>query len=72
MLRSLHSSIRRPKKRELSRSFRIPKAVDQALDEEAHKKQWTKSFLIREILINWLNYHRATKIPVQTSTEGDS
>jgi hypothetical protein len=57
---SLHSTFkRRPKKRVVSRSFRIPPAVDRALDAEARKKNWTKSFLIREILVGWLTFQKA-------------
>ena len=50
---------RRPKKRVVSRSFRIPPDVDRALDAEAKKKSWTKSFLIRNILVGWLTFQRA-------------
>lgn len=52
---------RKPRKRVVSRSFRIPPQVDKALDAEAARKGWTKSFLIREILTNWLTYQRAMK-----------
>lgn len=52
---------RKPRKRVVSRSFRIPPQVDRALDAEAERKGWTKSFLIREILTNWLTYRRAMK-----------
>lgn len=56
----LHSTFkRRPRKRVVSRSFRIPPAVDRALDAEARKKNWSKSFLIREILQNWFSFHAA-------------
>lgn len=50
---------RKPKKRAVSRSFRIPPDVDRALDEAAREKQWTKSFLIRDILVSWLQYRKA-------------
>jgi predicted DNA-binding protein len=50
---------RRPRKKVVSRSFRIPPAVDRALDAEAKKKNWTKSFLIREILTGWLTFQKA-------------
>ncbi len=49
---------RRPKKREVSRSFRIPPDVDQALNRAAAAKRWSKSFLIRDILVGWLTYQR--------------
>ncbi len=52
---------RKPKKREVSRSFRIPPAVDRALASEAKQKGWTKSFLIREILISHLRFQKAAK-----------
>jgi predicted DNA-binding protein len=50
---------RRPRKRVVSRSFRCSPEVDRALDAEARRKKWTKSFLIREILESWLTYHKA-------------
>ena len=50
---------RRPKCRAVSRSFRIPPAVDRALDAAAREKQWTKSFLIRDILVGWLTFQKA-------------
>lgn len=53
---------RRPKKREISRSFRIPPDVDRALAEEAIKRRWTKTFLIRDILCSWLSFQQAKKI----------
>lgn len=60
MLRPIKSTFkRRPKKRVVSRSFRIPPDVDKALDAEAARKQWTKSFLIRDILVSWLTYQKA-------------
>jgi hypothetical protein len=52
---------RKPKKRVVSRSFRIPPDVDRALAVEARRKQWTKSFLIRDILVGWLVYRKAMK-----------
>ena len=52
---------RRPKKREVSRSFRIPPDVDRALDRAAAEKRWTKSFLIRDILVSWLTWHHHLK-----------
>lgn len=50
---------RKPKRRVVSRSFRIPPAVDRALEAEARKKSWTKSFLIRDILVSWVNFQQA-------------
>jgi len=60
MLRPLRATrkLRRPKKREVSRSFRIPPDVDRAIDRAAAAKRWSKSFLIRDILVSWLTYHR--------------
>ena len=52
---------RRPKKRVVSRSFRIPPDVDRELERAARDKQWTKSFLIRDILVGWLTYRKASK-----------
>ena len=49
---------RKPKKRSISRSFRIPPDVDAALEKEARKRRWTKTFLIRDILVGWLNFHQ--------------
>ena len=51
--------IRKVKKREVSRSFRIPPDVDRMLDAEARKKGWTKSFLIRDILFSWATYNKS-------------
>lgn len=53
---------RAPKKRVVSRSFRVPPAVDKELDRAAKAKGWTKSFLIREILRGWFNYRVAEKV----------
>jgi hypothetical protein len=50
---------RRPKKRVVSRSFRIPPDVDRELDLAAREKRWSKSFLIRDILVGWLVYRKA-------------
>lgn len=62
MLRPLRSTRkRRPKKREVSRSFRCPPVVDRALGEAAKQKRWSKSFLICEILVSWLTYRNAAK-----------
>jgi hypothetical protein len=50
---------RQPKRRGVSRSFRIPPDVDRALGIAAKEKRWTKSFLIRDILVGWLTYRKA-------------
>lgn len=52
---------RRPKKRVVSRSFRVPPDIDKALEAEATKKDWTKSFLIRDILVKWVRYQQGEK-----------
>ena len=75
MLRPIHSRKRRPKRKELSRSFRIPPDVDRALDAAAREKRWSKSFLIRDILVGWLTYRNKTEMykgdpNAQTSVEG--
>ena len=60
MLRPLRSTRkRRPKRREVSRSFRIPPDVDRELEKAAREKRWSKSFLIRDILVGWLTFRRA-------------
>ena len=59
MLRPVRSTFKRqPKKRVVSRSFRIPPAIDKMLEDEAGKREWTKSFLIRDILISWCRYQQ--------------
>ena len=62
---------RRPKRRVVSRSFRIPPDVDRELDLAAREKRWSKSFLIRDILGGWLTYRKASKPhePPQEKTE---
>jgi predicted transcriptional regulator len=45
--------------RVVSRSFRVPPEVDRMLDEEARKRDWSKSFLIRDILVSWASYNKA-------------
>lgn len=50
---------RRPKRKEVSRSFRISLEIDRALDAEAVRKGWTKSFLIRDIIRGWFTYRQA-------------
>lgn len=56
-MRPLRSTFKhKPKKRVVSRSFRVPPAIDKMLDKAAAEKGWTKSHLIREILTNWGTY----------------
>jgi flagellar basal body-associated protein FliL len=57
-----HTFKRKPKKRVLARSVRIPPEVDKALDKEARRKGWSKSLLIRDILISWLKFQQASEI----------
>jgi predicted transcriptional regulator len=60
MLRPIRSTFkRRPRKRVVSRSFRIPPDIDRDLDAIAREKQWTKSFLIRDIIVSYISFHRA-------------
>lgn len=60
MLRPVRSTFkRRPRKRVVSRSFRVPPDVDRELDRAAKEKRWSKSFLIREILTSWLTFRKA-------------
>lgn len=53
---------RKPKKRVVSRSFRIPPDVDRELDLAAREKRWTKSFLIRDILVGWITFRKASRL----------
>ena len=53
---------RKPIRRVVSRSFRIPPDVDRELDATAKEKRWTKSFLIRDILVGWLTFRKAQKV----------
>jgi flagellar basal body-associated protein FliL len=57
-----HTFKRKPKKRVAARSVRLPPEVDKALDKEARRKGWSKSLLIRDILISWLTFQKAHKI----------
>ena len=60
MLHPVRSTFKRkPRSRVVSRSFRVPPDVDRALEAEARRKRWSKSFLIREILQQWLTYQQA-------------
>jgi hypothetical protein len=60
MFRPISSTHKRtPRKRVVSRSFRVPPDVDKMLDKEAARRGWTKSFLIKEIIFNWFVYHKA-------------
>lgn len=61
-MRQLRATFKRSvKKRVVSRSFRVPPEVDKALDAEAARRQWSKSFLIKEIINNWFSFHRAKR-----------
>lgn len=71
MVRPLRSTRkRRPRKREVSRSFRIPPDVDRELAIAARQKRWSKSFLIREILCSWLSYRNAAKPHMPQEQDG--
>lgn len=60
LMHPLYSTFkRRPRKKVVSRSFRIPPAVDRELGVEARKRQWSKSFLIRDILEGWVKDQQA-------------
>lgn len=60
MLRPVRSTFKRkPRSRVVSRSFRIPPDVDKELEKAAGEKRWSKSFLIRDILVGWLVYRKA-------------
>jgi hypothetical protein len=62
MLRPIRSTFkRRPRKKVVSRSFRVPPDIDRMLDSEAKKRDWSKSFLIRDILISWCRYQQASE-----------
>jgi hypothetical protein len=60
-MRPLQSTFKRPKpaRRVVSRSFRIPPAVDRMLDVEAKRRDVSKSFLIKDIIWSWFVYHQA-------------
>jgi hypothetical protein len=59
-MKPLVSTFRRqPKRKVVSRSFRVPPEVDRMLGVEARKKKWTKSFLIRDILVSWYTFNKA-------------
>lgn len=60
MLHSVRSTFKRkPRSRVVSRSFRIPPDVDKALERIARDKGWTKSFLIRDVLVGYVRYQAA-------------
>jgi predicted transcriptional regulator len=62
-MRPLRAHIKRkPKKRVVSRSFRIPPDIDRDLDSIAREKGWSKSFLIRDVLTGYVRYQRAEKV----------
>ena len=52
---------RKPKRREVNRSFRVPIDIDNELGRAAAEKRWSKSFLIRDIIVSWITFHRAGK-----------
>jgi hypothetical protein len=54
-----HTVKRKPKRREVMRSFRIPVALDRQLAAAARQRKWSKSFLIRDIIESWLTFDRA-------------
>jgi len=59
-LKPLRSTFKRKvKKRVVSRSFRISPEIDRMMTEHARRKGWSKSFLIKEILVSWANYQKA-------------
>jgi hypothetical protein len=51
---------RKPKNREVMRSFRITRALDRELTAAACKRKWSKSFLIRDIIEGWLVFDRTS------------
>lgn len=70
MLRPIRSTFKRkPKKRVVSRSFRIPPDVDKELEAVAKEKRWSKSFLIRDILVGWLTYRKGIKAQAEIPQE---
>jgi hypothetical protein len=54
-----HTIKRKPKNREVMRSFRITRALDRELTAAARQRRWSKSFLMRDIIEGWLSYDRA-------------
>ena len=68
-MRLVATNKRRPKKRTVSRSFRLPPDIDRALGAEARRRQWSKSFLIRDILVAHVTYQR-TMITHETAPQG--
>ena len=60
MIRPLKSTFKRkPRKRVVSRSFRVPPDIDRALDRIAREKGWSKSLLIRDVLVSYVTYQKA-------------
>jgi hypothetical protein len=57
-----HTLKRKPKNREVMRSFRITRALDRELTAAADKRNWSKSFLMRDIIESWLTFDRATTV----------
>lgn len=58
--------------RPVSRSFRIPADVDRALEAEARKRRWTKSFLIRDVLVGWVTFQQAAAVHVEAPKADDA
>ncbi len=60
MLRPIRSTFKRkPRKRVVSRSFRVPPDIDKTLGSIARAKGWSKSLLIRDVLVSYVTFHRA-------------
>lgn len=60
MLRSIKSTFKRkPRKRVVSRSFRVPPDIDKQLGAIARSKGWSKSLLIRDVLVSYVTYQKA-------------
>lgn len=60
MLKPIRSTFqRRPAKRQVTRTFRVPPATDKAIEKVCRERDVSKSTLIREILEGWLIYHKA-------------
>ena len=64
-----HTRARKPRKQEVMRSFRIPPAVDRALGAAARQTRRSKSGMMREILISWLQYHRHLPATLETTND---
>ena len=56
----LHSTFKRkPRKRVVSRSFRVTPEIDRELGQAAREKDCSKSWLIVDIIKGWLAFRRA-------------